>query len=151
MPKLQILQQLYAIKELVEASFAKSEAEALSFHEHLAILLQRTDLQEIDEKEQVQFLQLLNDAFPTWNISPIQPEPPETVNIAYILQKLDVVRSTFYRSIRDKLLTPSGTIGGSPVYLKKEVDWLGAEAKKLGDGKWVYSKLWKKKKANQGL
>lgn len=63
-----------------------------------------------------------------------------------IPRALDVARSTFYRSIDKKLLQRSGKIGGKPVYLKTEVDWLGVEAERMGKGGWVYSKLWQRKK-----
>lgn len=146
MPKFLILQQLQQIKELVLTSFNGQEVDALSLQEHLALILQRGDIQHIADGEQQQLLAIVKRLFPKWTIQPVLPEPPEKVNIAYTLRVLDVARSTFYRSIDKKLLKRSGMIGGRPVYLKDDVDWLGMEAKRLGNGGWVYSKLWERKK-----
>lgn len=149
MPKFLILQQLQQIKELIIDSFTGQEAKTLSLQEHLDLLLQRGDIQELAERDQQRLLNLLKRLFPEWTIQPQTPEPPEKVNIAYILRALDVARSTFYRAIDKKLLERSGMIGGKPVYLKSEVDWLGTEARRLGKGGWVYSKLWKLKRGGK--
>lgn len=72
--------------------------------------------------------------FPEWTIQPQLPEPPECVTIAYVLRALNVERSTFYRSIDKKLLLQSGKIGGRPLYLKIDVNWLGVETGRMGKG-----------------
>lgn len=145
MSKLLIIGYLQQINILLQEAFTQEEVQRLSLMDHLTLLLKRSDLQRLALEEQEQIIELLKRLFPEWRIEPEPLESPELVNIAYVLQKLDVVRSTFYRSINNKLLLSSGRIGGSPMYVKSEVDWLGAEALKLGGGKWAYSKLWQKK------
>ena len=145
MPKLLILQQLQQIKDFVVHSFNEQDAKRLSIREHLSLLMERTDIDDLDNEDTSKLVNLLRRLFPEWTI---QPLAPERVNIAYVLRVLDVARSTFYRSIDKKLLKRSGMIGGRPVYLKSEVDWLGTEAQRLGNGGWVYSKLWEQKKSS---
>ena len=146
MPKFLILKHLQHIKELVLASFNEQESKDLSIGEHLSLLIERNDIHTIATDDLHQLINLLKRLFPEWTIQPQLPEPPECVPIAYVLRALDVARSTFYRSIDKKLLQRSGKIGGRPVYLKTEVDWLGVEAERMGKGGWVYSKLWERKK-----
>lgn len=144
--KMSILQQLYAIKQIIIDSFTLDEINVLSLYDLLYLLLLKEDIKEINTEEQQQILKLFQTVFPDWTISEVMPEPPETVTISYVIRTLDVARSTFYRSIDNKLLHRSGQVGNRPMYIKSEVDWLGAEARNMGSGSWVYSKLWKKKK-----
>lgn len=146
MSKLMILGQLEQLNTLLLESFTDEEVKNLSFGEHLSLLLNHTSIQSLSSEEEEQLIELLKRQFPEWKIEPKEPEPPDLVNIAYVLQKLGVAPSTFYRTINHTLLKSTGRIGGSPMYLKSDVDWLGAEALRIGGGKWVYSKLGKLKK-----
>lgn len=67
-------------------------------------------------------------------------EPPEHVTINWILDFLNVGRSTFYRCIRNQILFEVCRIGNRPYYLKKEVTALMIRHEK---GCWTFSKYLK--------
>ncbi|MBL1410807.1 hypothetical protein [Sphingobacterium faecale] len=83
MSKYLILQQLQHIKELVISSLTGEELTALSIQEHLSLLLEHADVQELCENDQQRFLKLLKRLFPEWTIEPLPVPPPERVDIAY--------------------------------------------------------------------
>lgn len=71
---------------------------------------------------------------------------PEHVTVSWILDFLNVARSTFYRSIRNQILFEVCKIGNRPYYLKKEVTDLMIRHEK---GCWTFSKYLKERKEKQ--
>lgn len=69
-----------------------------------------------------------------------EPPEPEHVTINWILDFLNVGRSTFYRCIRNQILFEVCRIGNRPYYLKKEVTALMIRHDK---GCWTFSKYLK--------
>ncbi|WP_400261988.1 hypothetical protein ACFX5U_20790 [Sphingobacterium sp. SG20118] len=64
---------------------------------------------------------------------------PEYVSIIWIIDKLDIKRSTFYRSVNQILLFPVLRVGKRPYYLKADVIALFDKTK--GKGPYILGKL----------
>lgn len=64
---------------------------------------------------------------------------PEYVSISWIIDKLDIKRSTFYRSVNQILLFPVLQVGNRSYYLKADV--LALFDKTKGKGPYILGKL----------
>lgn len=68
-------------------------------------------------------------------------EPPVHVTTQWVIDYLEVGKSTFYKEVHNKLLYPVEKIGNRPYYLKSEVLAILVRHEK---GAWTFSKLAKK-------
>lgn len=70
---------------------------------------------------------------------------PEHVTTQWVINYFEVSRATFYRSVKDKLLSPVLKLGNRPYYLKQDVIALMVRHEK---GSWTFAKLNRQKKGN---
>ena len=76
----------------------------------------------------------------------LQRDLPEHMCVQEVINYLEISRSTFYKEVPGKLLSPVKKIGNRSYYLKEDVMMLMVKHEK---GAWTYSKLAKEKEEHQ--
>ncbi len=140
MSKIKLIEQMQEImaqyvQEQLQEDLTQYPIEIL-LHE----IIQRFPLQKHSDDIHALLKQLTDITVRYLNIPAVTiNEVPEHVDTKWVMQRLGITSSTFYRSVNKILLFPAITIGSRPYYLKSDVIFLFNRSR--GKGPYIFGKF----------
>ena len=140
MSKIKLIEQMQQSLAQLQELEVQSILNDIHFEDLLQETIARFPIDPISPQLLSTLYEFVNLASP--HLKEVQPQledVPEHVCIQWICTKLDIKRSTFYRSVNKILLFPVTIVGKRPYFLKSDVVALFNKTK--GTGPYIYGKL----------